>query len=106
MTTFRIETERRPGALVVRLFGDFDLSAFEQVDELLAATQRDRDSDVLVDLRSLEFIDSSGIRALLGAHARAEAIGARFRLIRGPEPVHRVMELTGLDRHLHFVDGA
>ena len=106
MSTFRFETERRPGALVVRLFGEFDLSAFEQVDELLAAALRDRDSDVLVDLRALEFMDSSGIRALLGAHGRAEAIGARFSLIRGPEPVHRVMELTGLDRRLHFVDGS
>jgi len=105
VSTFRIETERQSGQLMIRLFGAFDLSAFEQVDELLAAAQLDGDSDVLVDLRSLGFIDSSGIRALLGAHGRAEAIGARFRLIRGPEPVQRVMELTGLDRRLHFVDG-
>jgi anti-sigma B factor antagonist len=104
MSRFRMETELRPGGLLVRLFGEFDLHAFERVDAMLAAAQLDSGSHVVVDLRSLEFMDPAGIRALINARERAEAVGARFRVIRGPEKVQRVLELAGLDSRLDFID--
>jgi len=103
MARFKLETETTPGKLVVRLSGDFDLLAFDEVDGVLSAAQESKDLDVIVDLRSLEFIDSTGIRALMRAHARA-AGGGRLRLIRGPETIQRVFELVGLESKLSFVE--
>jgi anti-anti-sigma factor len=76
----------------------------DEVDRVLSGAQLNGDPDVLVDLRSIEFIDSSGIRALLAAAARAEHVGGRFRLIRGADRVHRVFELAGLDSRFDFVE--
>lgn len=99
-----METTRQGGELLIGLVGEFDLFAFDEVDQLLADSQSEEDLRVVVDLRALEFIDSTGMRALVRAHARAEAAGGQLRLIRGPATVQRVFELAGLDGRLPFVD--
>ena len=104
MSGFEVETEQTPGDLRLRLFGDLDLAASEEVDQVLAGAQMDGNPDVMIDLRSLAFIDSSGIRVLLRAQARAELFGGRFHLIRGCDRVHRVFELAGIDTRFDFVD--
>jgi anti-sigma B factor antagonist len=53
-----------------------------------------------IDLSRLEFIDSTGIAVLVGAHQR---LGERLQLVRSDAPaVERIMSLTGLDRELNF----
>ena len=104
MSDFKVETEQQPGELQVRLFGEFDLLASDEVDGVLSAAQLDGHPDVVVDLRFLGFIDSSGIRTLLGAQSRAALLGGQLRLVRGPEIVHRVFELAGLDSRFDFVE--
>jgi anti-anti-sigma regulatory factor len=44
------------------------------------------------------------LRLLVAADARAREGGHRLAIIRGPEAVHRVLELTGLDAKLDLVD--
>lgn len=104
MVNFKVETDQKAGELLVRLYGEFDILAFGEVDQLLTDAQSDTNERVVVDLRTVEFIDSSGIRALVRAHKRAVDSGGEFRLIRGPKTVHRVFELAGLDTRLDFHD--
>ena len=106
MASFEVETEERSGDLVVRLIGEFDILAFDEVDALLAAAQSDGYGSVIVDLRGLTFIDSSGIRALVRAHKRTQDSETDLRLIRGSDAVHRVFEVAGLDGRLSFEEGA
>jgi anti-sigma B factor antagonist len=54
-------------------------------------------TDVVLDLRGLTFMDSSGVQILVENHRRATRTGARFSIIDGPGPVSRVLELTGLE---------
>jgi anti-sigma B factor antagonist len=75
----------------------------EQLDELL-----DRGDEVVVDLRELEFMDSSGIRVLVAAHARAGRGGTRLLVVR-PTPdtaVAKIIDVSGLDAELNLVDDA
>jgi anti-sigma B factor antagonist len=102
---FKVEAAQTGETLQIRLIGEFDLPAFDQVDTLLTDAQRGNSHDVLVDLRGLTFIDSSGIRALVRAHKRGVEGALPLRLIRGPHNVHRVFELAGLDSRLDFVEG-
>jgi anti-anti-sigma factor len=104
MSGLRFETSQRGNEHVVRLFGDFDITGFQQVDEELRRIQSNGQPTVTLDLRGLAFIDSSGIRAILKADARARAMGRRLRLIAGPERVHKVFQITRLDDHLEFVE--
>jgi anti-anti-sigma factor len=101
---FRAETDQTDRSLVVRLIGAFDYLAFEQVDTLLTDAQLGGKRTVVVDLRGLTSIDSTGIKALLHAHLRASVLVGHFRLIRGPEHVQRVFELIGVDKRFDFVD--
>ena len=104
MANFEVSSEPRAGELVVSISGDLDLAAFDEVNELLTKAQSDGYRGVRIDLRSLEFIDSSGIRLLLKAHKRAEKKGDEFCIVRGSERIQRVFALTDLDARLPFCD--
>jgi anti-anti-sigma factor len=54
-------------------------------------------------MRGLEFMDSSGLRLVVLADMRARETGRRFALVRGPETVHRVFEITRMSERLDFV---
>jgi hypothetical protein len=56
---------------------------------------------IVVDLRELEFMDCSGLRVVWAAHRRE---GERLVLVRGPDHVQRVFEISGLVTLLRFVD--
>jgi anti-sigma B factor antagonist len=59
---------------------------------------------LIVDLRRLDFIDSSGLRLLLRNHAEASQDGFSFALIAGPPSVQRLFELSNTLDMLTFVD--
>jgi len=106
MANFEVKIEERPGELVVRISGDLDLAAFDEANELLANAQSDGYNDVRIDLRDLQFIDSTGIRLLLLAQRRAEQRGEGFCIVKGNEHIQQVFALTDLDRRLPFCDEA
>jgi anti-anti-sigma factor len=57
---------------------------------------------LVVDLRQAEFVDSSGMRALLLLHRELEADGGELRLVVEPgSRVERVIKLLQLERHFH-----
>jgi anti-anti-sigma factor len=60
---------------------------------------------VVVDLRSLTFIDSMGLEALLSAaKARVDEGRSPLQFIRGPEQVQRVLEINRVDTFLEWVE--
>jgi anti-anti-sigma factor len=56
---------------------------------------------VILDLRSVSFMDSTGLRMLVrqARHAEGDGRSLRIRVARGGE-VHRVLELTTMLAHL------
>ncbi len=59
---------------------------------------------VVIDLRQVEFLDSTGLRVILSADARSRRDGFKLEVINGPEQVRHVLELTGMDKHLPLID--
>jgi anti-sigma B factor antagonist/stage II sporulation protein AA (anti-sigma F factor antagonist) len=100
-TQFALSTEARDGARIVAVKGELDLSTHEQLSEQLVS-EAGSGEPVIVDLSSCEFIDSSGIRALLMGMKAGERGGFA---VAGPGPqVLRILEMTGLDRELTVHD--
>jgi anti-anti-sigma factor len=66
------------------------------LDDLVGAGS----SKIVVDLSSTEFIDSSGLGALIGGLKSARVAGGDLRIAGVTEPVRRVLKLTNLDRVL------
>lgn len=104
-TPFSCEADEDHGRLHVRLRGELDLATAPELEALaMPAAQGGR--DVVVDLRELEFLDSSGVRVLVALHAVASEGGGRLSVVRGAvgSPVQRVLEVSGLEGMLDLVD--
>ena len=81
---------------VVRLIGEHDLSTQDQISGAIEAAIQDG-RDIVVDLRSATFIDSSTLQALVAGSRKASEAGRRLMLVIGEErSVVQVFELTGL----------
>ena len=61
-------------------------------------------AEIVLDLRGLEFIDSTGLRTILSLDKRATERGQAFALVRGPQQVQRLMTMTRVDEHLKIID--
>jgi anti-sigma B factor antagonist len=81
--------------------GELDINAVPELDRAL----RHADAPLVVlDLRDLEFIDSSGAHLLLAADRRLRRAGRRLVVVRGNAEVEWFLALIGLDRELELVD--
>ena len=84
---------------VIRLDGEIDASTVSTLTEHLAATE----GDVTLDLSGVGFIDSSGLRALIGAKQAIDERGSSLQL-RSPSPaVSRLFELSSVDTYFTIV---
>jgi anti-sigma B factor antagonist len=89
---------------LLRLTGELDLAGVDQFERLLTADQTTEAATIVLDMRKLTFIDSSGLRALIMADQRVRAEGGRFIVVRGPDRVNEVLEITGVAQRIELVD--
>jgi len=90
------------GTVSISLEGELDLASARKMEERLQAVDGEGPSRVIVDLGKLAFIDSTGLRVLLLADARARDRGYELVLRPGEPSVQRVFEVTGALDVLHF----
>ncbi|HET8950594.1 MAG TPA: STAS domain-containing protein [Solirubrobacteraceae bacterium] len=90
-------------AHVVAPRGELDLYSVEDVRAAIAA-RPDECELVVLDLRSLTFFDTSGIRLVVETLRVLAEDGVRFALVRGRPDVQRLFTLTGLEDRLPFFD--
>jgi anti-sigma B factor antagonist len=83
--------------------GELDIATAPQLEHALAGAQADA-ALVILDLRELEFMDSSGAHLTVAASGRARQASGRLVVVRGPVQVERIFGLVGLDRQLELVD--
>ena len=93
------------GEALISLTGELDLSGTAPLDEEIARlAEEEAVRRVVLDLRELEFMDSSGLRMVALAERRLGAAGRELVLVRGPDAVQRVFAITRMDEHLTFMD--
>ena len=92
---FRTELDSNNGVVRVALSGELDLASAPILEEALDAVVSDGFAGVMVDLRELTFIDSSGLHALLRARTGADTSGKGLILVGAPDAAQRLFELTG-----------
>jgi anti-anti-sigma factor len=105
VTRFEFDTAGRGPLALVTLRGELDLPGAAQLEPELGRLAREPGLDaVALDLRGLDFLDSSGLRVLMAADRALRDRDRRLVLVRGPQPVQRVFELTRMTERLEFVD--
>lgn len=98
--SFDCETGRQGDVLWVRPIGELDLDTAPQLDEELTAARTTGADRIVLDMRALTFMDSTGLRLVIRWDTTARDDGFRFAIVPGPEVVQRVFRLTGMDEHL------
>jgi anti-sigma B factor antagonist len=101
---FRYDTEQREGVTYIRPQGELDMRTAPELDEQIQAA-RELARCVVLDLRGLSFMDSTGISLVTRWNLEARRDGFAFALIQGDERVRRLFELTALTEYFTFVDG-
>jgi anti-anti-sigma factor len=92
------------GRLRLRLEGELDLVTAPWLARRLQKLEADRPPVLVIDLRDLTFMDSSGLRELFSAQRRARAEDRRVVLVKGSEPIDRVLEMVSADRAMETVE--
>jgi anti-sigma B factor antagonist len=95
----RWETRRDGGTVTVAVLGELDLTGAEALDREVRRVEEQAER-LVIDLRALEFVDSSGVKVLIDAHRRAVAANRGLRVLPGqgqPARVLRLLEVTSLD---------
>ena len=101
---FRVDVEPARESVRVAPVGELDIAT---VDKLEAEVVRLRESGfdrIVLDLRQVRFIDSTGLRLVLELDGAARADSHVLCVIRGSDVVHRIFEVTQVSGRLNFVE--
>ena len=109
---FAVEVQRRDHVTIVKPRGELDMATVETLrttlDVAIAETVRaaldgfEIGARLVLDLRGLSFIDSTGVRLLLALDQRAQREGFLLALVAPAAPIDRAIQLCGLDQVLPF----
>lgn len=90
-----ILSTERDGDAVLEVEGEIDMSSAPALDAVMASLD-EQQPRLVVDLRKVGFIDSTGLCILLRAHRRLEEEGRRLVLADPSPAVRRLLDITGL----------
>lgn len=80
--------------VVVTVMGELDLAWAGELERAVSWLRGAGHERIVIDLRDVEFMDSTGLRVLIGLQQSAEREGRRLTLVPGPRQVQRIFELT------------
>jgi anti-anti-sigma factor len=101
---FDLTVERRAEKAAVVLQGELDLAAKDLYEQELSKLENQPPERLIVDLRGLTFIDSTGIKLLLRTLRDWEDNGADIGFVEAPDPVKSLLVTTGVAEQLPLVD--
>jgi anti-sigma B factor antagonist len=99
--TFVVEVSCHEDTAVLALAGELDIATVDQFSRAVEEA-RVHCTELDIDLTGLDFLDSSGLRAIVSLHNASEAQGFAYSLRGAPPRVQRIFALTGLDELLVF----
>jgi anti-anti-sigma factor len=88
-----------PGALIVHVTGEVDMSNAEEVGATVIRATPNEAQGVVLDLSGVEYLDSAGIYVIYRMRASLQARGQSLILVIPPtSPVHDSLRLAGAER--------
>jgi anti-anti-sigma factor len=100
----RCDVTRRGETAWLHVSGELDLESADRVEQELSALRAAGSSDLVLDLRGLTFMDSTGLRLVIRWHIAARGNGFRFAIVPGADVVQRVFRLTGMEGEVAVAD--
>jgi len=92
-----VEMEHHRGILIVRLSGELDHHTADMVRmQMDEAIQRRQCEHLVLSLKDLQFMDSSGLGVILGRYKLIKNKGGKMVVCDVNPPVYRLLEMSGL----------
>ena len=88
----------------VKLAGELDVGSVERVETALLGLRELGLERVVLDLRELDFMDSTGVALVVRWNGMAREDGFVFAVVPGTETVQRVFRITGMECELTVAD--
>jgi anti-anti-sigma factor len=104
MKLLELTTETEGTTVRLALTGELDIAGAARVEQALERIERELPATIVLDLRELAFMDSTGLRVIVAADSRAREQARRLVIVRGSDTVQRIIEMTRLDERLEIVD--
>jgi anti-anti-sigma factor len=102
--SFDITLTRTPGRATLTLVGELDITTTPRLSKYLSTLAQTHQGLIVIDLRQLTFLDSTGVRSLVRADSYARRDGWNLAIVKGPPQVQRVLEICGLTEVLPLAD--
>ena len=94
---FTTRTDSRNGVTSIALSGELDMATVPILVDQLTAVESDGAKAIILDLREVRFIDSSGLHALVSAHRHSEQDGQGLLLVGASASVRRLCQVMGTE---------
>jgi anti-sigma B factor antagonist len=99
-----IDVTERDGYTVLTPQGEIDFATGPELKEAITDALVGGKTHLVVDLLAVEFIESTGLGALIGGRRRARALDGSLSLVCAESPVLKVFRVTGLDKVFEIHD--
>lgn len=99
---FVTEVEQRDDITIMQPRGELDVATAGTLQAALDDIECSK--HIVLDLRGLSFIDSTGLHLLIALHQRAQRDEFQLTLVAPAAPLDRAIQLCGLDQTLPFVE--
>ncbi|MBP2642144.1 MAG: anti-sigma-factor antagonist [Firmicutes bacterium] len=97
--TLNISTVLKQGALIVRIDGEMDLNGTDQFRNTIdSALENSQVKYLIISLKGVSFIDSSGVGVILGRYKKISAVGGKLLIANVKPQVARILDVSGLLR--------
>jgi anti-anti-sigma factor len=99
-----MEVERRDSAMRLELGGELDLATAGKLRARLEELESEKPDLLVLDLRPLEFMDSAGLREVIGAVRRGRTEERKVVVVKAHGPIESVLEVTRVEDIPETVD--
>lgn len=104
MSGLVVETRNGGGQVLVSVHGEVDLATAPELEAALERALSPEAATLIVDLRGVSFLDSTGLALLVRHDRMAATAGGRMIVVKGPAQVQSVFEITRVSELLTMVD--
>ena len=99
-----IDVTEHDGYTVLSPQGEIDYATGPQLKEAITDALVAGKVHLVIDLHAVDFVESTGLGALIGGRRRARALNGSLSLVCAETPVLRVFRVTGLDKVFEIHD--
>jgi anti-sigma B factor antagonist len=83
---------------IIEVGGEIDVYTAPRLREAIVAAVEAGHSRLIIDVRKVDFLDSTGLGVLVGALKRVRADGGSLDIVCTQERILKIFQITGLDK--------